>query len=205
MIPRYSRIKTVSIILFVAMAASFCASKNFLVVNYQLPGEPQLLAEPSVSLVIKDSRKDPAVVTRTAKTVLKDFHGNFALIVDRENENSRLVGAFSLQSLIRELFKHRLENAGVRVASEEESREMVVEIILETFKLDLVERKWVIDMTYQANLLKQDRFIAGETITGSAERLRVAGSKEAEKVIGELITDVVNRLNLNALFKSDQI
>jgi hypothetical protein len=60
-------------------------------------------------------------------------------------------------------------------------------------------------MTYQANLLKQDRFVAGETITGSAERLRIAGSKEAEKVIGELITDVVNRLNLNTLFKSDQI
>ena len=56
-------------------------------------------------------------------------------------------------------------------------------------------------MTYQANLFKQDRFIGGETITGSAERLRVAGSKEAERVIGELITDVVNRLNLNALFK----
>jgi hypothetical protein len=205
MISRDRRIKAIFIILFVAMATSFCASKNFLVVNYQLPAEPQILAEPSVSLVIKDFREDPAIVTRTAKKVLKDFHGNFALIVDRENEKSRLVGAFSLHSLIRELFKQRLENAGVRVASEEESREMVVEIILKTFKLDFVERKWVIDMTYQANLLKQDRFIAGETITGSAERLRVVGSKDAERVVGELITDVVNRLNLNALFKSNQI
>ena len=205
MIPRNCHITAIAIILFVAMATSSCGSKNFLVVNYQLPAEPEIPATPSVSLVIIDSREDPAIVTRTAKTVLKDFHGNFALIVDRENENSRLVGAFSLQSLIRELFKHRLENAGVRVASEEERREMVVEIVLKAFKLDFVERKWLIDMTYQANLLEQDRFIAGETITGSAERLRIAGSKEAEKVVGELVTDVVNRLNLNALFKSDQI
>jgi uncharacterized lipoprotein YajG len=203
MIPGNCRIKAILIIAAVAMATSFCAPKNFLVVNYQLPAEPEVPTKPSVSLVIKDSREDPAIVTRTAKTVLKDFHGNFALIVDRENENSRLVGAFSLHSLIRELFKHRLENAGVRVAAEEESREIVVEIILKAFKLDFVERKWVINMTYQANLLKQDRFVSGETITGSAERLRIAGSKEAEKVVGELITDVVNRLNLNTLFESD--
>ena len=58
-------------------------------------------------------------------------------------------------------------------------------------------------MTYQANLIRQNRFAAGETVTGSAERLRVVGSKDAELVIGELITDVVNRLNLSELFKSN--
>ena len=200
MIPRYSRIKRISIILFVAMATSFCASTNFLVVNYQLPAEPEMLAEPSVSLVIKDSREDPAFATRTAKKVLKDFNGDFVLY-----KNSELMGAFGLQSLIREIFKHRLENAGVRVVSAEGSREMVVEITLKAFKLDFVERKWIIDMTYQANLLKHDRFVAGETVSGSAERLRVAGNKDAEKLIGELITDVVNRLNLKALFKSNQV
>ena len=205
MIPIGCRIKVISIILFVAMATSFCVSKNFLVVNYQLPAEPEIPGETSVSLVFKDSREDPAIVTKSAKKALKDFSGNFALIVARENKNNRLVGAFSLHSMISEIFKHRLENAGVRVASEEESRGTVVEIILKAFKLDLVERKWVINITYQANLVKQNRFIAGETITGSAERLRVVGSKDAERVVGELITDVVNRLNLSELFKSNQI
>ena len=200
MISRHSRIKTISIILFVAIAVSFCAPKNFLVVNYQPPAQPEILSEPSVSLVIKDSREDPAFATRTAKKVLKDFQGNFVLY-----KNNELMGAFSLQSLIREIFKHRLENAGLHVAAEEESRDLVLEIVLKTFKLDFVERKWIVDMTYQANLLKQDRFVAGETITGSAERLRVAGNKDAETLIGELITDVVNRLNLPALFKSNQI
>ena len=201
MIPNGRGIKTISIILFVAMAASFCASKNFLVVNYELPEEPQIPGETSVSLVFKDSREDPAIVTKSAKMALKDFSGNFTLIVAQENKNNRLVGAFSLPSMIRQIFKHRLENAGIRVASEEENRETVVEIILKEFKLDLVERKWVINMTYQANLVRQNRFIAGETITGSVERLRVVGSKDAELIAGELITDVVNRLNLSELFK----
>jgi hypothetical protein len=78
-----------------------------------------------------------------------------------------------------------------------------VEIILKVFKLDLVGRKWVINMTYQANLVRQNRFAAGETVTGSAERMRVVGSKDAEMVVGELVTDVVNRLDLSALFKSN--
>jgi len=201
MIPIGRVIRAISIILFVAIATSFCASKHFLVVNYQLPKEAETLREASVALVFKDSREDPAIVTKSAKMALKDFSGNFTLIVAQENKNDRLVGAFGLHSMIKQIFKHRLENAGIQVASAEESRQTVVEIILKTFKLDLVERKWVINMTYQANLLRQNRFIAGETITGSAERLRVVGSKDAEMIMGELITDVVNRLNLSEFFK----
>ena len=201
MLPIGRRTKLILLILFVAMAASFCASKDFLIVNYQLPEKTEIPEEAAVSLVVKDSREDPAIVTKSAKMALKDFSGNFTLIVSQENKSDRLVGAFGLHSLIEQIFKHRLENAGIRVASEEESRETVVEIILKTFKLDFVERKWVINISYQANLVRQNRFVAGETVTGSAERLRVAGTKNAEKIIGELITDVVNRLDLNALFK----
>ena len=201
MLPIGHGIRAILLILFVAMATSFCASKNFLVINYQLPGEPQSLKEDSVSLVFKDSREDPAMVTKSAKMALKDFSGNFTLIVSQENKNDRLVGAFGLHSMMKQIFKHRLENAGIQVASEEESRETVMEIILKTFKLDFVERKWIINMSYQANLVRQNRFIAGETITGSAERLRVLSTKDAEMMVSELITDVVNRLNLDELFK----
>jgi hypothetical protein len=203
MIPIRRGLKAISIILFVAIATSFCASKSFLVVNYKLPVEPELPGEDSVSLVFKDYREDPNTVSKSAKKALKDFSGNFTLIVSQENKNDRLAGAFSLHSMIRQIFKSRLENAGIRVASEGESRETVVEIILKVFKLDLVGRKWVINMTYQANLVRQNRFVAGETVTGSAERMRVVGSKDAEMVVGELITDVVNRLDLSALFKSN--
>ena len=108
MIPIGCRLKAISIILFVAMATSFCASKNFLVVNYQLPAEPEIPGETSVSLVFKDSREDPAIVTKSAKMALKDFSGNFTLIVAQENKNDRLVGAFGLHSLIKQIFNHRL-------------------------------------------------------------------------------------------------
>jgi hypothetical protein len=47
--------------------------------------------------------------------------------------------------------------------------------------------------------------VAGETINGRAERLRVIGGKDAEMILGELITDVANKLNLNEFLKLDEI
>jgi uncharacterized lipoprotein YajG len=201
MMPFGCRIKTIVLILFVALTSYYCTSKNYLVVHYQLPSETLTARETQISLIFKDQRVEQAVVTKSAKKALKDFEGNFALIVASDNQNERLMGAFSLSSMMKTIFKQRFENAGIRVSPETESQPTAVEIILKEFKLDLVERKWVIQITYQANLLEQNRFVSGQTITGNAERLRVVGSKDAEKVIGELITDAVNRLNLDELFQ----
>ncbi|MBW2437017.1 MAG: hypothetical protein JRF29_07050 [Deltaproteobacteria bacterium] len=202
MMPLYCRIKTLTMVLFIALTIGSCASKNYLVVNYQLPSETITAKETEIVLIFKDQRAEQAIVTQSAKMALKDFSGNFALIVTSDSKNERLVGAFSLSSLMKSIFTQRLKNAGIRVASEDQGQATALEIILKAFKLDLVERKWVVQMSYQANFLKHNRFVSGETITGNAERLRVVGSKDAEKVIGELMTDAVNRLDLDALFRS---
>ena len=196
------RIKTLAIVLFAALLTGSCASKNYLVVNYQLPSETAAAQGTEISLRFEDKRAEQAIVTQNAKKALKDFSGNFTLIVSSDSNNERLVGAFSLSSLIETIFRQRLENAGIRVASEDQGKPTALQIVLKEFTLDLVKRKWVVQMTYQANLLKQNRLVSGESITGNAERLRVVGSKDAEKVIGELITDVVNRMDLDALFRS---
>ena len=196
------RIKTQAIVIILALALGSCTSKNYLVVNYQLPIENMTANEPEVSLTFKDQRTEQTIVTQNAKTALKDFSGNFALIVASDAKNERLVGAFSLCSMIKTIFKQRFENAGIQVASEDQLQPTTIEIILKKFKLDLVKRKWVVQITYQANLLKDNRFVNGQTITGNAERLRVFGSKDAELAIGELITDAVNRLSLDELFRS---
>ena len=197
------RIRAISIILVVAVLSSFCAAKNFLTVNYQLPTESVELKDTRVVLTVKDIREDTRIVTPSAKKELKNFTGHFALIVAQKNTEDRLVGAFSLSSMIREIFYQRLKNAGVQVVTEEDIAVPTVEIVLKEFKLDLANRKWFITMNYQANLIKQNRVVAGEKITGSAERLRVISGKNAEIIIGELVSDVVNRLNLNEFLQSN--
>jgi hypothetical protein len=201
MISFYRRITAISIILFIGILSSSCASKNFLTVKYQLPPQAVERKEIKVALAVKDIREDPGIATKSAKMALKNFTEHFALIVAQENKKDRLVGAFSLSSMIREIFKHRLENAGVVVAAEEDPLTPLVEIVLKEFKIDLQNRKWIITMNYQANLVKQNRIVGGETVTGSAERLRVVGSKDAEIIVGELVSDVANKLNLNELLQ----
>lgn len=197
------RIRAMSIILVVAVLSSFCAAKNFLTVNYQLPTETVELKDTRVVLTVKDIREDTRIVTPSAKKELKNFTGHFALIVAQKNKADTLVGAFSLSSMIREIFYQRLKNAGVQVVTQEDIGVPTVEIVLKEFTLDLADRKWFITMNYQANLIKQNRVVAGEKITGSAERLRVISGKNAEIIIGELVSDVVNRLNLNEFLQSD--
>ena len=201
MISFYQRITAISIVLFIGIVSSFCATKNFLTVKYQLPPEPAEQKEIRVALTVKDIREDPGIATKSAQMALKNFTDHFALIVAQENKNDKLVGAFSPGSLLKEIFKQRLENAGVVVAAEEDPSTPVIEIVLKEFKLDLQNRKWIVTMSYQANLIKQNAIVAGETITGSAERLRVVGSKDAEIVVGELISDVANKLNLKELLQ----
>ena len=197
------RIRTVSIILVVGVLSSFCASKNFLAVNYQLPMESVDLQDPRVVLTVKDMREDTRIVTPSAKKALKNFTGHFALIVAQKNKKDTLVGAYSLNSMVREIFYQRLNNAGVQVVTEEDIGIPTVEIVLKEFLLDLANRKWIITMNYQANLIKQDRVVISEKITGSVERLRVISGKNAELLIGDLISDVVNRLNLNEFLQSN--
>ena len=201
MISFYPRIKVFSIILLIGTLSSFCASKNLLTLKYRLPPPPVERKEMRVALEVKDAREDPQIVTKSAKMALKSFTGNFVLIVGQQNKNDKLVGAFGLSSTIREIFKHRLENAGVVVAEEKDPSTPLVEIVLKEFKLDLQNRKWIITMNYQADLIKQSGLVTGQTINGSAERMRVVGSKDAEIVIGELVTDMVNKLNLNELLQ----
>jgi hypothetical protein len=188
-------------ILFVGMLSSFCASKNLLIVKYQLPPQPVERKEMRVALEVKDIRENPTIVTQSAKMALKSFTGNFVLIVAQQNKNDKLVGAFSLSSTIREIFKHRLENEGVVIAEEEDPSTPLVEIVLKEFKLDLQDHKWIITMNYQADLIKQSGLVTGETVNGSAERMRVVGSKDAEILIGELVSEMVNKLNLNELLQ----
>lgn len=199
MISFHPRIKVFSMILFIGILTSFCASKNLLTVKYQLPPQPVQPKEIKVALQVKDMRENPNIATKSARLALKNFTENFVLIVAQENKNDRLVGAFGLSSMLKKIFKHRLENAGVVVTEEQDPSIPLVEIVLKEFTIDLPNRNWVITMSYQANLIEQNRVVAGETVTGSAERLRVIGSKDAEIVLGELVTEVANKLNLNEL------
>jgi hypothetical protein len=181
-----------------------CASKPFLKVQYQLPPASAALAGERVFLQISDQRDDAAFLSSNAQKTLKDFKDTYTLVVLRDDGSGNLIGAYGLNSLWRELFKQRLQNEGVTVSSREDSTNANLEIQIKTFKLDMVDRKWILQMSYQAGLSKDHTLRAKESVNGSAERLKVMGKTDAEKILGELVTDMVNKLDVAQLFRQTQ-
>ncbi len=52
--------------------------------------------------------------------------------------------------------------------------------------------------------VKNGRLLAMQSVNGSAERLKVMGKSDAEKVLAELLTDMVNKLDIAKLFQQAQ-
>jgi hypothetical protein len=191
--------------LIIAVFTSACSSKSFLKVQYQLPSSTtRVLDGQNVSLSIADMRNKDVFLTKSAKKSLKDFNDSFSLVVLRQDGSGNLVGAYDLNSLLIEVFKQRLENDGMQVIAAQDSADPTLVIQLKKLELDLTGRKWIIRMGYQARLEDSGKLLASESINGSAERLKVIGKSDAEKLLSELLTDMVNKLDLVKLFQPVQ-
>ena len=185
----------------VAVLASACASRPFLKVQYQLPSSSTALTGESLSLTISDRRNDDAFLSANASKSLKNFNGTYSLVVLRDDGSGNLIGAYDLDSLLKEIFKQRLENEGLQVITGADNADASLEIQVKEFKLDLAGSKWLLRMSYQAGLSRNSGMLAKESVNGSAERLKVMGKSDAEKILGELVTDMVNKLNVTGLFQ----
>jgi hypothetical protein len=188
-------------VLFLVFIAGACASKPFLKVQYQLPSPSRTLEGEKVALSVADMREKNVFLTENAKKAIKDFSGTFSLVVLHEDGSGNLIGAYDLVSLLTEFFQQRLINTGIQVAAVANHAESELKIEIEEFKLDFADRKWIVRMNYRASLIKNGSLLSREAVSGEAERLKVIGKNDAEKILGELLSDTVNKLNLESLFQ----
>jgi len=182
-----------------------CASKPFLKVQYQLPTPSSTLEGQQVALAVSDMRSKETLVTESARKSLKDFKGTFSLVVLRKDGSGNLRGVFDLVSLFSEVFQQRLKNEGIQAATVSDGTLPELKIEITEFQLDLVGRKWIVKMNYKASLFDNGILLSNESVSGQAERLKVMGKRGAEKILGELLTDVVNKLNLVGLFQQARL
>ena len=187
--------------LILAIFAGACTSKPFLKVQYQLPSPSSTLEGRQVDLAVSDMRSKQALVTENARKALKNFKGTFSLTVLREDGSGDLKGAYDLVPLLSEVFRQRLKNEGIKATAVSEGTLPELKIDITEFQLDYADRKWIVSMNYRANLLEKGILLSKESVSGEAERLKVVGKKGAEKLLSELITDAVNKLNLVGLFQ----
>jgi len=154
-----------------------------------------------IFLELKDIRPVKTIFSERAKTKFKNFTGLFLFSLPNRGKKNFVVGAFDLPSLFKTAFSRRLENMEIEVLTEPEKTEPVIEIDLQNFLLDLVDRKWVAEISYEVRLIKDNKLLARETISGNAERLKMFSQSDAEKVLGEIFTDVVNKVDFRKLLQ----
>ena len=185
----------------ISLLAAACAASNVMSVHYQLPARPSDPIPRSVTLVFQDNRKTDAFLTPMARDELENFSDVFALTVSQRGGSGELKGAFELGPLFREILRVRLENAGLKVVAPSAKADAEFKFELKEFKLDFGDRKWTAAAAYNAVLLKNGSMLAQQAVNGSAERVKIIGKTDAEKVLGELLSDTINQMNLTALFK----
>ena len=76
-----------------------------------------------------------------------------------------------------------------------------LKLVLKEFQLDFGDRKWSAAVAYNAQLLRNATLASQQTITGSAERAFLMAKSDADKVVGELVSDTINKLDVALLFK----
>jgi len=178
-----------------------CAVIPELTINYRLPPESDELKGEKVYLVFEDIRESKDIMGRGARKDFKGFSGSISFSLARNKEDGFKIGSYDLRALCLKAFKSKLENLGVAVVSERKNSRSELVFVINEFYLDLVERKWIAKMGYEARLVKDGKICAKQMISGQAERLKIIGHAQADTVMGEIFTDIVNKLDVGKLFR----
>ncbi|MGM0663850.1 MAG: hypothetical protein ACQET7_06625 [Thermodesulfobacteriota bacterium] len=188
-------------ILAVPLFITACASVHQVRVDYRLPGPSRVLEGKAVFINFQDGREDRELLGPGAREAYKYYSGNVSLFVARDGEPPSREGLKDVPSLFRDVFARRIRTLGGEAAPERKRADAELVIHLKAFSLDLEDRKWVARMAYEIRLVGDGRVRTRQEVSGEAERVRIIGFKQADQVMGELFTDIVNRPDLPALFK----
>jgi hypothetical protein len=188
-------------LLAIGILTAACASSNVMNVQYQLPALAGGPIPRSVVIVFEDDRKSSAFLTRSAREELEGFSDVYALTVSRPGRGNELKGAYPLGPLFTEILRYRLEDSGVKVRPSGADADAEFRLVLKEFQLDFGDRKWSASVAYETRLLKNGTLLSMQAVTGSAERVMFMKKADAEKVVGELVSDAINQMDLTGLFK----
>jgi hypothetical protein len=178
-----------------------CATIPHLKVNYRLPPRTDALKGKKVVLAMEDARTNRDVLTPRAYAAFKNFPGSISFSVTRNNEGPLDIGLYEPLLMFKEALKRRLQIEGIEVRHFSSDDEIELIVVLNKFVLDLVNRKWIADMSCEVKLMKGKESLASQSLSGRGEHLKLLGTDEADKIMGDVFTDLVNRIDVSGLFR----
>jgi len=184
----------------ILFALSACASRSYIKVNYQLPDKiPDKPAITEIRLSVADQRDNPDPLSARAREKLKNFRGNYMLIMAPKGENAPMEGIYDLRTLFERVFRKRLDQMGIRAVDSTASQIPKLEVAITRFQLDLKDYKWHFRMNYATRLVKDGNVLVKKTFSGQTERLDVPGVDDSGTTVSEMYADLINQLDIAAL------
>jgi hypothetical protein len=175
-----------------------CAAKPVLNIQYNVPDAIKTMEGRRAGIVILDQRSDKSILDKAAQDQLKDFTGKFVFLTEPYNKNEQDT-PLGMRELFQEAMGKRFESLGATISGNPEEADVVLRLMVKTFTLRFIDGSWKANIAYEARLLKDDRIRAREEVEGSAERVKIIGTGDADKVMGKLFTDTINKLNLDSM------
>ncbi|RLB42138.1 MAG: hypothetical protein DRH12_06430 [Deltaproteobacteria bacterium] len=199
---RYWGIWGIFLCLFIIVS---CGSIHEVQVVYQLPPPGKVLQGRKVVFRFVDQRPSKDFLKPNAKKELKHFSTDVSFAVAKYREAGFKLGPYTPADAIRDAFKRRLENDGLVLVSEAGEVVPELEIVLEDFSLDYIERQWAASISYEARLKKGGRVLATQTVSANAQRYKILRREGADKAVTDVFNETVNRLDLVKLFRDARL
>ena len=186
--------------IILAMVAA-CAKPYHFYVKYDLPEPSSELKGQKVVLKVLDGRDTTDFLSEKARNEYSLWDGSFALFHTPKKPKGE-IQTYPLIGLIETAMKKRLETMGIEVVQEKMDATPLFELTLNRFQLDLRDRTWVSDVSYEVKLAKDNQKTGLEKVSAQAERTKIMGRGAGEILVGDIFTESINRLNIEKLFKN---
>ncbi len=182
-----------------------CVGRAYLIVDYQVPESTPQLADQTVRILIKDQRKIKSVLSPAAAEIFSDFEDRYSLAWITSDSQRVLAGEYQLNDLLYRTIEKRLIQLGAAVTSDADSTATPLTLTLTKLNVNQLGVKWYAAMTCEAKLTPANQYMAKETVSGSAERVRIVGRKGADMVLSQVFSDVLNRIDWVKLFQTAKL
>jgi len=176
-----------------------CATLPSMNVTYRTMPQSNILEGREIYFRFIDKRSDKDIIGEGAKHIYKHFTGNMNFIVSKGKNDESLVGVYDAESLLKNAFSIYLQNMGLRVLPDPKPGIPELAIKLHDFVLDLSARRWVARIVYEAEFI-QDGDVLIREFRGEGEKYRISGLTQANQVMSETFTDIVNQLDVKRMF-----
>ena len=192
---------TLFVTVTILLILTACAKPYHFYVKYDSPGSSSVLKGQKVYLQVLDGRESKIFLSEKASSEFDMWDGSFALYDTPEKPKGE-IQTYPLTGLVEAAMLKRLQSMGIELVEEKMNDVPLFEVTLNKLFLDLDDRTWVTDFSYEVKLTQGKQKTGREKVSGQAERTKVMGRGAGEILIGDIFTESINKLNIEKLFEN---